>query len=147
MNNYSTTKTHTKRKKSTVQINSSCKCIVSCWIYNSERVFWYGWKRPWDIPPSFSLPLLHRIRHHQGRAAPWLSIEDGEADNHTKSHISFLPGDSKETYQPWIWQICLNTVTGTHPSTFCVAISLGVWCIATSKSWDRGIIHTDTLWW
>ena len=83
MNNYSTLKpplhTHT-HTQTAVQINSRCKFIVSCWIYKL-------WRMPSDtagrghgtIPPSFSLPALHRIkRYHRGRAAPWLTTEDGK---------------------------------------------------------------------
>lgn len=42
------------------------------------------------FPPSFSLPLLHRIRHHQGRAAPWLSIEDGKLTIILKVILAFF---------------------------------------------------------
>lgn len=131
-----------------MQINSSCKFIVSCWIYKlwcvSSDV---GGRGHGTFPPPFSLPVLHRIKHHQGRAAPWRSTEDEKLTIILKVILAFFRR-FRRNITTWIWQTCLDVVTGTHPSTRCgTQQGTGGWHTATSKSWDRGITHTHTLWW
>lgn len=74
-----------------MQINSSCKFIVSCWIYKLWCMFSdVGGRGHGTFPPSFSLPVLHRIKHHQGRAAPWRSTEDGKLTIILKVILAFF---------------------------------------------------------
>lgn len=98
-----------------MQINSSCKFIVSCWIYK----LWcmssdMGGRGHGTFPPSLSLPVLHRIKHHQGRAAPWLSTEDGKLTIILKVILAFF-----RRFRRNITTLNMpnlpHAATGTHP--------------------------------
>lgn len=64
------------------------------------RVFWYGWKRPWDIPSILLLTSTTQDKASSGQSSTLTSIEDGKLTIHTKSLLSFLQEIQKKHVNP-----------------------------------------------
>lgn len=71
------------------------------------RVFWCGWKRPWDIPSTLLLTCTTQDKASSGQSSTLTFYRGWEADNHTESHTSFLQEIQKKhhnlnmTNLPW----------------------------------------------